>query len=107
MGDQANQPNIRLSPSTMPKTLAPSMFAKASAACSFTGHGMGAAASPVHARTATCSTAAMTSPADHAMPLSPIQKCDTMPATPPAPANARRSDVPAGRGIRSASGPTM
>jgi hypothetical protein len=46
---------------------------------------MGAAAIPVHARTATCSTAAMTSPADHAMPLySPIQKCDTMPATPPA-----------------------
>ena len=84
MGDQANQPNIRLSPSTMPKTLAPSMFAKASATCSFTGHGMGAAAIPVHARTATCSTAAMTSPADHAMPLySPIQKCDTMPATPP------------------------
>ena len=45
----------------------------------------GAAAIPVHARIATRSTAAMTSPADHAMPLySPIQKCDTMPATPPA-----------------------
>ena len=85
IGGHANHPEIRLRPTSMPSPLAPSMFANASATCSFTGHATGARTRPAQARTATSSTVAATSSADQTIPLySPSQKCDTMPLTPSA-----------------------